>query len=30
MSFRHEALFYAGHDDFVRRTAAFLRDAVAA
>jgi hypothetical protein len=30
MSFRHEALFYAGRDDFVRRTAAFLRDAVAA
>src|SRR5919197_1449572 len=30
MSFRHEALFYAGRDDFVRRTAAFLRDAVEA
>jgi anti-sigma regulatory factor (Ser/Thr protein kinase) len=26
MPFRHEALFYAGRDDFVRRTAAFLRD----
>jgi anti-sigma regulatory factor (Ser/Thr protein kinase) len=30
MSFRHEALFYAGRDDFVRRTGAFLRDAVEA
>src|SRR5919198_3272023 len=30
MSFRHEALFYAGRDDFVRRASAFLRDAVAA
>jgi anti-sigma regulatory factor (Ser/Thr protein kinase) len=30
MSFRHEALFYAGRDDFVRRTAAFLRDGIAA
>src|SRR5437588_11989203 len=30
MPFRHEALFYAGRDDFVRRTAVFLRDAVAA
>src|ERR671931_1095561 len=30
MSFRHEALFYAGRDDFVRRTAAFLRDALEA
>jgi anti-sigma regulatory factor (Ser/Thr protein kinase) len=30
MSFRHEALFYAGRDEFVRRTAQFLRDAVAA
>src|SRR5919204_4086588 len=30
MSFRHEALFYAGPDDFVRRTGAFLRDAVEA
>src|SRR5207248_1141054 len=26
--FRHEALFYAGEDDFVRRTAPFVRDAV--
>jgi anti-sigma regulatory factor (Ser/Thr protein kinase) len=30
MSFRHEALFCAGPDDFVRRAASFLRDAVAA
>src|SRR5438105_10008499 len=30
MPFRHEALFYAGKDDFVRRTGAFLRDAVEA
>jgi anti-sigma regulatory factor (Ser/Thr protein kinase) len=30
MSFRHEALFYVGRDDFVRRTATFLRDAVEA
>src|ERR671935_738290 len=30
MSFRHEALFYAGRDDFVRRIGAFLRDAVEA
>ena len=30
MSFRHEALFYAGRDDFVRRTAPFLRDAAEA
>jgi anti-sigma regulatory factor (Ser/Thr protein kinase) len=30
MSFRHEALFYAGRDDFVRQAAQFLRDAVAA
>jgi anti-sigma regulatory factor (Ser/Thr protein kinase) len=30
MPFRHEALFYAGRDDFVRRTAAFLRDGVEA
>jgi anti-sigma regulatory factor (Ser/Thr protein kinase) len=30
MPFRHEALLYAGRDDFVRRTGAFLRDAVAA
>jgi anti-sigma regulatory factor (Ser/Thr protein kinase) len=30
MSFRHEALFYAGRDDFVRRSAAFLRDAAEA
>jgi len=30
MPFRHEALFYAGRDDFVRRTATFLRDAVEA
>src|SRR5918911_1455185 len=30
MPFRHEALFYAGRDDFVRRTGAFLRDAVEA
>jgi anti-sigma regulatory factor (Ser/Thr protein kinase) len=30
MSFRHEALFYSGRDDFVRRTASFLRGAVAA
>ena len=29
MPFRHEALFYSGRDDFVRRTAVFLRDAVA-
>jgi anti-sigma regulatory factor (Ser/Thr protein kinase) len=28
MPFRHEALFYAGRDDFVHRTGAFLRDAV--
>src|ERR671938_1937501 len=30
MPFRHEALFYAGRDDFVLRTAAFLRDGVEA
>jgi len=30
MPFRHEALFYAGTDDFVLRTGAFLRDAVEA
>jgi anti-sigma regulatory factor (Ser/Thr protein kinase) len=30
MPFRHEALFYAGREDFVRRTSAFLRDAVEA
>jgi anti-sigma regulatory factor (Ser/Thr protein kinase) len=30
MPFRHEALFYAGRDDFVRRIAAFLRDGVKA
>src|SRR5919206_3552005 len=30
MPFRHEALFYAGRDDFVRRTAAFLRDGIEA
>jgi anti-sigma regulatory factor (Ser/Thr protein kinase) len=30
MPFRHEALFYAGRDDFVRRTGAFLRDAAEA
>ena len=30
MPFRHEALFYAGKEDFVRRTGAFLRDAVEA
>jgi anti-sigma regulatory factor (Ser/Thr protein kinase) len=30
MPFRHEALFYAGRDDFVRRTGAFLREAVEA
>ena len=30
MSFRHEALLYAGRDDFVRQTASFLRDGVAA
>jgi anti-sigma regulatory factor (Ser/Thr protein kinase) len=30
MPFRHEALFYAGKDDFVRRTGAFLREAVEA
>src|SRR5919205_298096 len=30
MPFRHEALFYAGRDDFVRRTAEFLRDGVEA
>jgi anti-sigma regulatory factor (Ser/Thr protein kinase) len=30
MPFRHEALLYAGRDDFVRRTGAFLRDAVEA
>src|SRR5919197_5276061 len=30
MSFRHEALFYAGRDDFVRHTAPFLRDAAEA
>jgi anti-sigma regulatory factor (Ser/Thr protein kinase) len=30
MPFRHEALFYAGRDDFVRRTAAFLRDGLEA
>jgi hypothetical protein len=29
MPFRHEALFYAGRDDFVRRTASFLRDGIA-
>src|SRR5947209_12165406 len=29
MPFRHEALFYSVRDDFVRRTAVFLRDAVA-
>jgi anti-sigma regulatory factor (Ser/Thr protein kinase) len=26
--FRHEALLYAGHDDFVRSTARFIRDGV--
>jgi anti-sigma regulatory factor (Ser/Thr protein kinase) len=30
MPFRHEALFYAGRDDFVHRTGSFLRDAVEA
>jgi len=30
MPFRHEALFYAGRDDFVRRAGAFVRDAVEA
>jgi anti-sigma regulatory factor (Ser/Thr protein kinase) len=30
MSFRHEVLFYAGRDDFVRHAASFLRDAIAA
>src|SRR5919206_1993209 len=30
MSFRHEALFYSGRDDFVRRAGAFLRDAAEA
>jgi anti-sigma regulatory factor (Ser/Thr protein kinase) len=30
MPFRHEALFYAGRDDFVHRTAAFLREGVEA
>jgi anti-sigma regulatory factor (Ser/Thr protein kinase) len=30
MPFRHEALFYAGRDDFVRGTGAFLRDGVEA
>jgi anti-sigma regulatory factor (Ser/Thr protein kinase) len=30
MPFRHEALFYAGREDFVRRTAAFLREGVEA
>ena len=30
MPFRHEALLYAGQDDFVSRTGAFLRDAVEA
>jgi anti-sigma regulatory factor (Ser/Thr protein kinase) len=30
MPFRHEALFYTGRDDFVRRTGVFLRDAVEA
>ena len=30
MSFRHEALFYAGPDDFVRGAASFLRAGVAA
>jgi len=29
-SYRHEALFYAGRDDFVRKTSAFIRDAVRA
>jgi anti-sigma regulatory factor (Ser/Thr protein kinase) len=28
--FRHEALLYAGEDDFVRRVSAFVRDAAAA
>src|SRR5919109_2410601 len=30
MGFRHEALFYAGRDEFVDRVGAFIRDAVAA
>jgi hypothetical protein len=30
MPFRHEALFYAGRDEFVDRVGAFVRDAVAA
>jgi anti-sigma regulatory factor (Ser/Thr protein kinase) len=30
MSFRHEALFYAGRDEFVERVGAFVRDGVAA
>jgi anti-sigma regulatory factor (Ser/Thr protein kinase) len=30
MAFRHEALFYAGRDEFVDRVGAFIRDAVAA
>ena len=30
MSFRHEALFYSGRDDFVRRAGSFLRDAAEA
>ncbi len=29
-TFRHEALLYVGHDDFVRSTARFIRDGVAA
>jgi anti-sigma regulatory factor (Ser/Thr protein kinase) len=29
-TFRHEALLYAGQDEFVRRTAAFIRDSQAA
>jgi anti-sigma regulatory factor (Ser/Thr protein kinase) len=28
--FRHEALLYTGHDDFVRSTAPFIRDGIAA
>ena len=30
MSFRHEALFYAGREEFVERVGAFVRDGVAA
>ncbi len=29
-TFRHEALLYAGHDDFVRSTAGFIRDGLSA